>query len=141
MSSKKKPKTIDPELLEHIAPLVDVAAHLPIIAYEAVEDMTVGELVAFAKANNLDVAKARRSGRQPSKGQTEATAVLDEKVMRLVKAIGRKRKDKSVVMKDLVPKLPDYSDQQIRRSLVRLATTKAIKTNGSTKDKTYRAAA
>ncbi len=139
--TKKKTKTIDPTLLEHIAPLVDVASHLPIIAFEVIENMTVGELVAVAKTHNLDVAKARRPGRQAAKGQTEATAELDEKVLKMVKSIGRKRKNREVVMKDLVGKLPDYSDQQIRRSLVRLAKAKLIKTNGSTKDKSYRLAA
>lgn len=139
--TKKKPKSIDTNLLEHIAPLVDVALHLPIIAYEAVESMTVSELVSIAKTHNLPASKGRRAGKHVSKGQTEATATLDDIVFKLVKSIGRKRKDKRVVMRDLVSKLPDYSDQQIRRALVRLTTRKMLKTHGSTKDKSYQAAA
>ncbi len=132
---------INDELLAHIVPLVDAAAHLPILAYEAMEDLTVGELVKFARANDLDVAKARRPGKQPTKGQTEATAELDGRVFVLVRSIGSQRKDRQVAMKDLGPKLVDYSDQQIRRSLVRLTERKEIKTRGSTKDKTYCVAA
>lgn len=137
----KKTKAIDPSLLEHIALLVDVASHLPILVYEAVEDYTVRELVVFAKEHDLDVAKARRPGKQASKGQTEATATLDDKVFRIVKSIGRKRKDKRVVMRDLVDKLSNYSDQQIRRALVRLTKREQIQSEGSTKDKSYRIAA
>lgn len=141
MGKRKKTKDIDPSLIEHIIPLVDVAAHLPIIAFEAIEKYTVGELVEFAKANDLDITKARRPGKQPLKGQTEATSTLDDIVFRMVKSVGRKRKDKRVYIRDLVSRLPEYSDQQIRRALVRLTKREQIEAEGSTKDKSYKAAA
>lgn len=46
-----------------------------------------------------------------------------------------------VKIKDLQPKLKSFSDQQIRRSLVRLTKDKKIRKEGATKNTVYKAAA
>lgn len=146
MSKKKRepkqevvPDWTQPPALKEVSALVYEAQNLPVFAFDAIKAWTVGDIVKWAQKLGLKV-EPRRRRKQSAKGQTEATEELDEKVLSLVRSVGRKRKDKKVVMKDLVPRLDDYSDQQIRRALVRLTTKKSIKAHGATKDKTYEVA-
>jgi hypothetical protein len=148
MSKKKNTKPVEPQtpswtkptVLKKVSAFLHEATELPAAAFEELKEWKVGDIVTWVKKLELQVKPRQHKGRQAAKGQTEATSELDGTVLSLIRSIGRKRKDRLVVMKDLAAKLDDYSDQQIRRALVRLTSKKSIKAHGATKDKTYEAA-
>lgn len=130
-------QTIKPELLEHIVPMVEIIEQLPEAVYKGVRGLTISDIRSFARKNEEELLKAKRRGRE--KGQTQATAELDDQVLKAVTKLGKKHEDHAVTMSVLVDELVEFSDQQIRRSLVRLADRKVIKADGNTRNKTYRA--
>lgn len=136
--TKKAVVKINEDVLEHVVPILEAIEQLPEAAYRGIRGLTVSDLRLYGRKNEEDMLKAKKRSRK--KGQTSATAELDDAVLEAVTSVGNEREDGRVVMRDLEPELPQYSNQQIRRSLVRLSKQKLIKSEGSTKDKSYRAA-
>ena len=71
-------------------------------------------------------------------GQTKATQQLDAAVLDEVSKLSKKIGE--VKLGDLMERLPDHSDQQIRRSLARNVKAGAIVREGATKNTVYRVA-
>lgn len=132
--SKKRPKTVAGVPVDMVPSVLGVAreaAQLPIAVYSKAKSLTVEQLVDVFRASGSSVSAPKRN---PAK-QTPATRALDEQVLKFVRKIGKAR---DVRIGDLMEKLQAHSDQQIRRSLVRLQTAGVIETEGATKNKVYR---
>lgn len=133
-SRKRAPATVAgvaSEIVPSILGVAREAAQLPIAVYSRAKSLTVEELVEVFRASGNSVTSPKRN---PAK-QTPATRALDEQVLKFVRKVGQKR---DVRISDLMEKLPSHSDQQIRRSLVRLQGAGVIETQGATKNKVYR---
>ncbi len=134
-SSRKVGFFVKKKSLEAISYLLAEAAVLPVAVFKTVEHKTVGELLELARTHGMHV---RRLGLPPKKPQLMKTKEIDLVVLRVIKSMARRRKERQVTIREVTAKVLDVASYtQVQRAFWRLSEKGLLTTEGTTRDRVY----